>query len=131
LTSTHVCRVAFIAILILALSTSASADQLQSAADKGLAIAIVVVAAVVVVAVVLIHDASQKRTVTGCVKPAENGMAIIDDTNKRVYRLSGDTADLKAGERMTLRLKKIKPQGNSSLAWQTLKIKRDLGACQP
>ena len=54
-----------------------------------------VVAAIVIVAYVVIHESSKKRSITGCVTPAENGMSVTDEKDKRSYALSGDTADIK------------------------------------
>jgi hypothetical protein len=90
-------------------------------------------AAVVVVAtVVIIHKSSGKRTITGCVSLAENAMSVTDDKDKRLYTLSGDTAGIKPGDRMTLQVKKIKLKGaGKTLAWKTIKIKKDLCVCQP
>lgn len=129
--SKYVWRIALIGILCLALSTAAAADQLQKTADTVLALAIVGVAAVVVVVVVVVHSASQKRTITGCVNTAQNGMIVTDEKDKRVYTLSGDTASVKPGERMTLHLKKFKSKGGNTVTWETQKITKDLGVCQP
>lgn len=131
MTSAHLWRVALIGILCVALSTRAAADKLQTDADRGLALAIVAVAAVVVVVVLVIHNANQKRTITGCVNTAQNGMTVTDEKDRRVYTLSGDAAGVKPNERMTLRLKKIKSKGSNNVTWETLKITKDLGACQP
>jgi hypothetical protein len=90
------------------------------------------VAVVVVVAVVVIHKSSGKRTITGCVSSGENGMSVTDDKDKRLYALSDNTAGTKTGERMTLQVKKIKlKDAGKTLAWETIKIKKDLGVCQP
>jgi hypothetical protein len=89
-----------------------------------------VVAAVAVVAIVAIHY-SKKRTITGCVKPAPNGMIVNDEKDKRVYALSGDTAGVKPGDRMTLQGKKIKPDAGNPLGWEITKIRTDYGVCQP
>jgi len=89
-----------------------------------------VVAGVAVVAIVAIHY-SKKRTITGCVKPAQNGMIVNDEKDKLVYTLSGDTAGVKPGERMTLQGKKIKPNAGNPLAWEIAKIRTDYGVCQP
>ncbi len=124
-------RMALIGVLCLVLSTAAAADQLQSDADHVLAAAIAVVAVVVVVTVVLIHQASSNRTITGCVLTAQNGLAVTGEKDKRVYTLSGDTAGVKPGERMTLHLKKIKTKGSTTLTWETKKVTKDFGVCQP
>jgi hypothetical protein len=88
-----------------------------------------VVAAVVIVTVVVKH---KKRTITGCVNSGENGMSVTDDKDKRLYALSGDTAGIKLGDRMTLQVKKIKPKdAGKTLVWETKKIDKDFGVCQP
>jgi hypothetical protein len=90
-----------------------------------------VAAAVAVVAIVVIHETSKKRTITGCVKPAQNGMIVNDEKDKLVYILSGDTAGVKPGERMALQGKKIKPNAGNPLGWEITKIRTDYGVCQP
>jgi hypothetical protein len=89
-----------------------------------------VVAAVAVVAIVAIHY-SKKRTITGCVKPAQNGMNVNDEKEKRVYALAGDTVGVKPGERMTFQGKKVKPNAGKPLGWEITKIRNDYGVCQP
>jgi hypothetical protein len=89
-----------------------------------------VVVAVAVVAIVAIHY-SKKRTITGCVQPAQNGMIVTDEKDKRVYTLSGDTAGVKPDERMTFQGKKIKPNAGNPLGWEITKIRNDYGVCQP
>lgn len=88
-----------------------------------------VVAGVAVVIIVAIHY-SKKRTITGCVKPAQNGMTVNDEKDKLEYSLSGDTAGVKPGERMTLQGKRIKPNAASPLGWEITKIRTDYGVCQ-
>lgn len=131
MTSKYLWRVALIGLLSVALATAVQADQIQSDADHVLAAAIAVVAVVVVVTVVLIHQASSNRTVTGCVTSAPNGMLVTSEKDKRVYTLFGENAALKPGERMTLHLKKIKTKGSSTLTWETKKVSKDFGVCQP
>jgi len=131
LTSKHLFRIALIGILTLALSATVQADQLQSDADHFLAAAIAVVAVVVVVTVVLIHQAASNRTVTGCVSSAPNGMTVTSEKDKKVYALTGDTSGVKLGDRMTLHLKRIKTKGSNTLTWETKKVTKDFGVCQP
>jgi hypothetical protein len=88
-------------------------------------------AAVVIVTVVLIHH-SKNRTITGCVSSAKNGMSVTDDKDKRLYSLTGNMGGIKPGDRMTLQGKKIKPKdANKTLVWETKKINKDFGVCQP
>lgn len=130
MTLRHLIRVALIAILSLALSSNAAADTLKSNVDHALAGAIAVVAVIVVVTVILIQQASSNRTITGCVSSAQNGMTVINEKDKRVYTLSGDTTGVKPGDRMTLHLKKIKTKGSDTLTWETKKVTKDFGVCQ-
>ena len=127
--SRHLWRIASVAILSLALSRNTSADTLKSNADNIIIGVVAVVAVVVVVVAVVIHRSAKKKTVTGCVIAEQNGMSVTDEKNKRVYRLSGDTAGIKPGERMTLHGKTIKPSGGDSLTWVTTRVVMDFGVC--
>lgn len=89
-----------------------------------------VVAVVTIVTIVVIRD-SKDRTITGCVNPAQNGMTVTGEKDKRVYTLSGNTAGVKPGERMSLKGKKIKPTAGEPPVWNTSKMVKDFGACQP
>jgi len=90
-----------------------------------------VAAAVTVVTVVVIHESQKERTITGCVESAQHGMTLKDEKDKRFYSLSGDTTGIKPGDRVTLRGKKIRPNGGDLLAWKTKKVINDFGVCQP
>ena len=127
------------AVLIIALSfvLCVSAEAQSSSGTIGgvgtgtiAGVIVGVVAGVAVIAIVAIHY-SKKRTITGCVKPAQNGFSMNDEKDKLVYALSGDTAGVKQGERMSLQGKKIKPNAGSLLGWEITKIRTDYGVCQP
>ena len=60
-----------------------------------------------------------------------NGMIVNDEKDKRVYTLSGDTAGVKPGQRMTFQGKKTKPNAGNPLGWEISKIRNDYGVCQP
>ena len=88
--------------------------------------------ALVVIVVVVVHESRKKRTVTGCVISGANGMSVTDEKDKRIYALSGNTADIKTGDRFTLHGKKVNPKGaNAPLGWHVNKETKDFGACQP
>jgi hypothetical protein len=126
-------------VLIVALSLALSPRaEAQSGGGKIVSngtiagVIVGVVAAVVIVAYVVIHESSKKRSITGCVTPAENGMSLMDEKDKRFYALSGNTTDIKAGDRMTLRGKEFKPKdAGKPVVWETKTISKDLGVCQP
>jgi hypothetical protein len=101
--------------------------------SKGAIIGIVVgvVATVVVVAILIIRHSAKSRTITGCVTTAPNGLVVTNEKDKRVYALSGDTAGVKPGERMTLQGHKISFSGSNPLGWEVSQIQKDYGACRP
>ena len=123
-------RAGLMAVLSVALATPAKASGYPS--GGGIVAAIVgVVAAVAVVTVVVIHESAKKRTITGCVNSGENGMSVTDEKDKRIYALSGNTAGIKPGDRLTLQGKKVEPKGtNKTLVWEAKKVTKDFGACQ-
>jgi len=140
-------REILIAVLSVALVTPAAADNprlalrphlLNSNSGSGLkkvgdeiTIGIVVasVAVGVLVAILIIHYRSKKRAITGCVRPAAGGMSLTDEKDKQDYALSGDTAGVKAGDRMTLEGKRR--HTGKTLVFETQKVFRDFGACPP
>jgi hypothetical protein len=90
------------------------------------------IAAVVIVTYVVIHESTKQRTITGCVISGENGMSVTDEKDKRLYSLSGNTADIKPGDRMTLHGKRIGTKdAGKPVVWETKTISKDFGACQP
>jgi len=133
LTLRHFFRVAIIGMLCLglSLSTAAAPGQLQKAADAVVVVGIVVAAAVVIGVVLLVHNAGQNRTVTGCVTSSANGLTITNEKDKRVYALTGNLPDVKPDERMKLQLKKVKDKSSNMVTWQTVKVTKDFGVCQP
>ncbi len=90
-----------------------------------------VVLLVVVVAVVAIHHSAKQRKITGCVVASPSGLTVNNERDNRIYALSGNTAGVKAGERMSLQGHKINPDAGNPLGWQVTQIQKDYGACQP
>jgi hypothetical protein len=88
--------------------------------------------AIVVVTIVVIYEVSKKKTVTGCVASKDNVLSVKDEKNEHTYVLSGNTADIKAGERVVLLGKKARSTAaDKTLMWEVKKEKSDLGVCQP
>lgn len=124
-------------VLIIALSfvlcVPAEAQNTGKIVSNGTIVGAIVgiVAAVAVIAIVTIHY-SKKRTITGCVRSAANGMTVTDEKDKQIYVLSGDTTNIKPGDRMTLQGKKAKPKAaDTTLVWEAKKVTKDLGVCRP
>jgi hypothetical protein len=123
-------RLAVICVLCLALATETKADSLKTAGELFI-VAIVAVTAAVVVVTVLVIKQAKGRTITGCVNSGESGMLLTNEKDKHVYVLSGDTAGVKPGDRMTLTGKKVKSTSGTSLVWETKRIGKDFGVCRP
>jgi hypothetical protein len=124
-------RGVLIVILCVVLATPVKANGYPS--GGGIVAGIVAVAAaLVVITVVVVHESTKKRSITGCVNSGENGMSVTDEKDKRIYALSGNTADIKRGDRVTLQGKKVKPKdAKTPLAWEATKQTKDFGACRP
>lgn len=121
------------AVLIIGLCIPVEAQNSGKIVSNGtIAGAIVgLVAAVAVVAIVAIHY-SKKRTITGCVNSGEKGMTVTDEKDKHSYVLSGDTTNIKPGNRLRLQGKKAHPKGSDkTLTWDARKVAKDFGVCQP
>jgi phage tail tape-measure protein len=122
-----------IGALAFALCTPVEAQSSGKIVSNGtIAGAIVGIAAgVAVIAIVAIHY-SKKRSITGCVNSRANGMTLADEKDKQSYVLSGDTTNIKPGDRIRLQGKKAKSKGSDqTLVWETRKLTKDFGVCQP
>jgi hypothetical protein len=125
------------AVLIIALTfvlcTPVEAQNSGKIVSNGTIAGVIVgvVAGVVVVTIVAIHY-SKKRTITGCVNSGANGMTVTDEKDQQSYALSGDTTNIKPGDRMRLQGKKAKSKAtDKTLVWEAIKVTKDFGVCQP
>jgi len=90
-----------------------------------------VIAGVAVIAIVAIHY-SKKRSITGCVNSGPKGMTVTDEKDQQSYALSGDTTNIKPGNRMKLQGMKVKLNSpDKTLIWDTTKVTKDFGVCPP
>ena len=88
-------------------------------------------AGVIIVTGVVLYEVTKKRTITGCVISAPDGITLTDEKDKHLYALSGNTATIKVGDRIKVKGKKVKPKGdNKSWVWKAQGVTKDLGACQ-
>ena len=127
-------RIVLVATLcvVLAIPARAAADSLDNI-GRNIVLGIVAVsAALVVITVVIVHESRKKRTVTGCVASGANGMSVTDEKDKRIYALSGNTAGIQPGDRVTLHGKMANPKdANAPRSWEVNKETKDFGACKP
>ncbi len=127
------CILIFILCVTLAKPARAQTGGGKIVSNSTIAGAIAGVVAGLVVVVFVVYEVTKKKTVTGCVAASEHGLTVTDEADKQSYPLSGNTADVKAGERMKLRGHKVskKEAGAKTIFWEVEKVDRDLGACQP
>jgi hypothetical protein len=118
----HLWKPLLIAVLCVSLTEPARAETFDTL-GKQIYTGIAVVSAAVVVGIVLIvlHERHKIRTVTGCIASGN----LTDDTDKRVYTLSGDPVGIKSGERMELEGKR------RGKVFEARSVIKDLGVCQP
>jgi len=91
-----------------------------------------IIAGLVVGAVVVIYLVTRKKTITGCVNSAKEGVTVTNEKDAQIYALAGNTAGITPGDRMKLQGKKLKSTGtDKTLVWETEKVSKDLGACKP
>jgi hypothetical protein len=122
-------------VLGLALAKPAEAQLINGQVGPSgapIVVGIVVTAVALVVATVLIIHYSKKRAVTGCVVSGQSGMTLVDEKDKQIYMLSGDTTDIKPGDRMKLQGKKVKSKPpDKTLGWEASQVTKNFGACPP
>ena len=127
-------RGVLIVVLCVAIATPAGAQYGGGKiVSNGTIVGVIagVAAAVAVVIVVAIHY-SKKRAITGCVNSAGSRMTVTDEKDKQIYALSGDTTNIKSGDRIRLQGKKAKSNGpDKTLVWEARKVTKDFGVCQP
>ena len=68
------------------------------------------------------------RPVTGCVEPANDGLALLDEKSGQTYSLMPGDTDLKSGQRVELKGKAVKNDSGAQV-FQAKKIVKDFGAC--
>lgn len=116
----------------VALAPSPRADVIKTDAHEIEAGIVAVAAAVTIVVVVVAVHYSKKRAITGCVVSAANGLSITDEKDREIYALSGNTADIKSGDRIRLRGRKLKLKGSDKTpVWEAHDVTQDFGVCRP
>jgi hypothetical protein len=67
-------------------------------------------------------------TVSGCVQPAEDGLRLVDEKNKKSYVLATNALILKPGQRVELKGQKSKADSGAQ-TFEAKKLVKDLGSC--
>lgn len=76
----------------------------------------------------ILYFTLRKPAIVGCVQSADGTSSLIDERDKRTYSLAGNSLNLKAGERLKLKGKKIKEK-EGKFTFRVKKVVHDYGAC--
>lgn len=113
-------------ISLLLLPKPARADSLQTTATEILIAAVALGAALGVGIYFLVR---QPPSISGCAASSADGLTLQNQGDQQTYSLIGDTAGIKAGERIRVSGKKKKdPSGKHEFLVE--KLKKDYGACK-
>lgn len=66
--------------------------------------------------------------VRGCVQQANDGLSFVDDKSKQIYSLMPGDTDVRSGERVELKGKKVKDD-NGTQVFDAKKLVKNLGDC--
>src|SRR5438445_11522435 len=69
-----------------------------------------------------------RGVVSGCVQPADDGLRLVDEKNKKSYVLATNALLLKPGQRVQLKGQKSKNDSGAQ-TFEAKKLVKDLGAC--
>ena len=119
------------ACLLLGKAPAQSNLQIISKTDVGLIIGGIAASGAVIGVVVYYAVSHANHSLKGCASSGSNGLELQSESDQRTFLLKGITADVKPGDRVSLKGKKMKaPKGSSgSPAFLVEKLTKDYGAC--
>ena len=120
-----------VGLLCVALATPASAKSSNYGPSTGKYVG-ALVGVLAGIAVVIVLVVTHKKKITGCVTTNDKGITMTTENDKQTYQLSGNTAGIKAGERVRVQGKKIKSSDKGGTpTWEVEKLDKDYGPCHP
>jgi hypothetical protein len=116
---------------LLPLSCPAKAETLKTAADQ-IVIGIVAVAGAITVGVIFAIHHHNMEFVRGCAASGPDGLALQNEGDQKTFQLLGKTADVKPGDRVRVKGKRVKSTkgSNSNPTFQVEKLANDYGVCK-
>ena len=116
---------------LLPVSTPAKAESLNAAADQ-IVIGIVAVVGAITVGVIFAIHHRNMEFVSGCAASGPDGLALQNEGDQKTFLLLGKTADVKPGDRVRVKGKRVKATkgSNSNPTFQVEKLANDYGACK-
>jgi hypothetical protein len=71
----------------------------------------------------------RKVSITGCATSNQNGLELRNESDRQTYMLIGDTADIKAGDRIRVKGKKKKKDSPAGAKFLVNKLDKNYGPC--
>lgn len=93
----------------------------------GAAVGIVAVGVAIGVGV---YYLTRKPSITGCAVSHQSGFELQSEGDRQMYLLTGDTANVKAGDRVRIKGKKGKKDNSGTRIFEVAKLTKDYGACK-
>jgi hypothetical protein len=112
---------------LLLLPKQAHADTLKTDAIEILVAAVAIGAALGVGIYFLVR---QSPSISGCAASRADGLTLRNEGDQQTYSLIGDTAGIKAGDRIKVSGKKKKKDPSGKHDFLVEKLKKDYGACK-
>lgn len=113
----------FLALGVLLMAAApARADEIE---NKVVGVSIGIIAGIAAAVVIIIVVVKHKPSITGCVAEGPGGLTLQNEADNKSYVLHGDTASVKAGERVKVSGKHQKGSGD----FDVIKLNKSYGAC--
>jgi hypothetical protein len=119
-----------VALAGVSLFASLAPVKAQKIVSNGeIAGAIVGIAAAGVVIGVGTYYLLRKASITGCAVSDQNGLELRNEGDRQTYMLIGDTADIKAGDRIRVKGKKKRKESSAKPEFLVKKLAMNYGPC--
>jgi hypothetical protein len=120
--------VALAGVSLLASPAPVKAQKIVSNGE--IAGAIVGIAAAGVVIGVGTYYLLRKASITGCVVSDQNGLELRNESDQQTYMLIGDTAGIKAGDRIRVKGKKKRKESSAGAKFLVEEQAKNYGPCR-
>ena len=100
--------VIFLGCVLAAVSSRPARAQIGISNAQATEVGVAIVAVAVGIGVVVYFTFRQSPTITGCAVSAANGLTLASEGERQTFFLTGDTADIKPGDRVKVKGKRQK-----------------------
>jgi hypothetical protein len=121
--------VIFLVCVLAAVSSGPARAQIGVSNAQATVAGVAIVAVAVGIGVVVYFTLRQSPTITGCAVTAANGLNLASEGERQTFLLTGDTADIKPGDRVKLKGKRQKKDAAGNRPFLVSNLKEDYGAC--